>query len=193
MKVLVFVDYHDQKEYYKSLSKKAEYADLILGAGDYSMFGNNLRKIMKDFDNFGKPCLFIHGNHESEEEMIESTKGLKNIKWIHKEIVKKGDYKILAYGGGGFERRNEEFEAFVKKEKVDDKTILLVHGPPYETIQDTVYPGMHSGNISYKEFIREKQPGLVICGHIHETAGLSQTIGKTIILNPGPEGVLLDL
>ncbi len=193
MKVLVFVDYHDQKEYYETLAKKAEHADLILGAGDYSIFGNDLKKIMKEFDKFGKPCFFIHGNHESEEEMAEATKGLKNVKWIHKEVVEQKGYHIIGYGGGGFEKYNEDFEDFVKSQEFVDKTILLIHGPPYETIQDTLHPGMHSGNVSYKEFIEEKQPNLVICGHIHETAGLSQTVGKTIILNPGPEGVLLDL
>ena len=35
------------------------------------------------------------------------------------------------------------------------------------------------------EFIKEVQPALHVCGHIHEAKGVAK-VGKTVVVNPGP-------
>ena len=37
------------------------------------------------------------------------------------------------------------------------------------------------------------KPDLVISGHLHETAGKEDKIGKTRLINPGPFGKILDV
>ena len=48
--------------------------------------------------------------------------------------------------------------------------ILLLHGPPYRH-GDRNSHGEHTGSPSLLTRIREVQPSLVICGHIHEARG----------------------
>jgi Icc-related predicted phosphoesterase len=43
----------------------------------------------------------------------------------------------------------------------------------------------HAGSKSLRRFIETIQPRLVVCGHIHESAGID-TIGGTRLVNPGP-------
>ena len=54
-------------------------------------------------------------------------------------------------------------------------------------------PEKHVGNKDYRKFIERVNPKLVICGHIHETVGLTDKIGKTKVINPGWEGIVVEL
>ncbi|MFI5251545.1 MAG: metallophosphoesterase [Bacteroidota bacterium] len=64
------------------------------------------------------------------------------------------------------------------------RIILVSHPPPYGTKVDIVHAGYHVGSTAVREFIEEKKPDLVICGHIHEGRGYD-TIEKTKIVNCG--------
>lgn len=193
MKALVFVDLHEIEEGFRSLESKAKEANIIIGAGDYSVFGKNLKHIVERIDRIGKPCYLIHGNHESIEEMEKALKNCKNTEFIHSREVKFKDYKLIGWGGGGFEHVDKEFKKFAEGKEINQKTIMLFHGPPLGTKLDEVDKDIHTGNKSYREIIEEKQPLLVICGHIHQTAGEIDKIKKTTLINPGPEGVILEL
>ena len=41
--------------------------------------------------------------------------------------------------------------------------------------------------------IKEVNPLLVVCGHIHESAGNIDRVGNTILINPGPVGRVINL
>ncbi len=66
-------------------------------------------------------------------------------------------------------------------------TVLVTHQPPYDTEADIVAGGRHVGSRSLREYIREHQPLLNICGHIHESRGMDR-IGSCRVVNPGPLG-----
>jgi Icc-related predicted phosphoesterase len=51
----------------------------------------------------------------------------------------------------------------------------------------------HLGSRAILDTIEEKQPPLVVCGHIHESAGERATIGPSQVLNAGPTGTVLEL
>jgi Icc-related predicted phosphoesterase len=63
--------------------------------------------------------------------------------------------------------------------------VLVTHEPPFNTAIDLAYTGEHVGSRSIRRFIERRQPLLAFAGHIHEARGID-TIGATIVCNPGP-------
>lgn len=63
------------------------------------------------------------------------------------------------------------------------RTVIMVHQPP-RGLCDRLYNGEVSGSHSLRRFIEERQPDLVLCGHIHEARGESR-LGDTRIVNVG--------
>ena len=76
---------------------------------------------------------------------------------------------------------------------VNPHTILVVHTPPWG-ILDEVMGKFHAGSKNLLDFIRCKEPLMVICGHIHERPGVKQ-LGKTCVVNcamgRGSQGALI--
>ena len=198
MKILAFVDLHSDKNKLKGLIKKIEREnpDIIISAGDTSNFGKDLKEITSEIKKTNKPLLIIPGNHEDPEQ-IKKISDDKQIIDLHKKTCKINDLIFIGYGIGGFSQREREFEGFsekvVKTIKKDSKIILITHGPPYGTKVDLI-PGLgHRGCISYTSFIKEYKPVLHICGHLHETWYKEDKIENTKIINPGPEGKIIEI
>jgi len=135
----------------------------------------------------------LPGNHESEEKLKEECKSFKNIIYLHKDYYEKDDCIFLAYGSGGFAERDLRFNDIEKKWskiiKPNQKIIFLTHAPPYNTPIDVVGK-RHVGSKTYREFIEKYQPALAASGHLHENFSKVGKIGKTQIINPGPDGRL---
>lgn len=194
MKILAFVDLHGSRPAMKKLKKKAEDCDIILCAGDISIFEQNLYNLLKELSSMKKPVLIIPGNHESDAILRRICNEFKNITFLHKKTYRKGNHLFLGYGGGGFSLKDPYFKKiagiFDEKRNKDDKVILMLHGPPYGSKTDLILD-QHCGNKTYMEYINKSKPMLVVCGHLHETAGVIEKKGKTVIVNPGPYGQIL--
>ncbi len=200
LKILAFADMHGSMKAFKKIEKNAKNADILLCAGDISIFENDLKKILKRFNKLGVPMIVISGNHESDESLLKHTKDLANV--IHKkdDLHSLGNYHFLCSSGDGFAQEDKQFEKTAKRlykniKKItannkDAKFILLTHAPPHKTKQDTIMGG-HCGNKAIRRFIMKTKPNLAICGHIHENAGKKDTLGKTKVINPGPFGKIL--
>lgn len=191
MRILAFVDMHGSLRAYRKIAQKAKRVDLIVCAGDISFFEQNIPQIVKKLRDIKKPILIVHGNHETKEVMNLLSSG--NMKFIHKKIHKHKKYNFLGYGGGGFSLTDKEFERWTKKIKKGIRNIILVtHAPPHGTKVDRIIE-THCGNKSITKFIKKNKPKLVICGHLHENAGVEDKIGKTRVVNPGPFGKVINL
>ena len=86
------------------------------------------------------------------------------------------------------EYNESDMELVLNKFKKIDTTqyyIFVTHSPPVKTKLDKIFWGGHVGSKVVRNFIEKFQPDLVICGHIHEARGVD-TIGKTLVINPGP-------
>jgi hypothetical protein len=198
MKLLIYTDVHGSPS---SLKKIAELAkkhkpEIAVCAGDMSIFGQNLEEILHKMNSIGVPTLLIHGNHESAEDVKMLCVGLKNLMFIHKKAVLIKDVLFVGYGGGGFSLLDPNFRIFgqnVKKRIGKAKAVVLVtHAPPYDTLID--YIGEEPcGNKDIKHFIMEVKPDLAISGHLHENNGKSEKLGKTLIINPGPNGKIVNV
>ncbi len=197
MKILAFTDIHASARCLKSIEKKAQKADLLLCPGDISIFEHGLEEVLDFLNNLGKPVVFIHGNHESEESVQMLCQGKENLYFIHKGVLLFEDMAFLGYGGGGFAYTDPRFESLIKKMLKEvpagKKVILLIHQPPFGTAMDVVYGETHVGNKSFSAFLEKTDKiDLVLCGHIHEGFKKQDQIGKVVIINPGDMGMYVN-
>ncbi len=198
MDILAFVDLHGNDKALREIKNKAKKADMLVCAGDISIFENNLDLLLRELSALDKKVLIIPGNHEDSTDINQLIKVHNNIMNIHKKSFVTENYLFLGYGGAGFSMVDSEFDKLSKKfEKevrkfIDKKVILVTHAPPYKTKIDRVMNDS-CGNKSIKNFILKVKPDLVISGHLHETAGKEDDIGKTKIINPGPFGKIISL
>jgi Icc-related predicted phosphoesterase len=190
MRILAFTDLHESRKALEKLKEKSKEADLMVCAGDVSIFGSSLKRMLAELDSFGKPIIITHGNHESEEDMREQVVKFSNISYFHRESFEVQDFIFLFYGGGGFSKADKGFEQFIflVKPKIKGKKVILVtHAPPYETKLDRIGESS-AGSKSIRHFIDSSSPLLAISGHFHENSGKDDRIGKTVLINPGPFG-----
>ena len=190
MKILAFSDLHSSAAALRSIEKKAKGADIVVCAGDFTFFEQGMKQVLKKLNMLGKTVLLVQGNHEEEERVRAACRGLKNLAFIHKGEYRKDGFTFIGYGGGGFSLRDAGLERFVKKYEKGKNIVLVTHAPPYRTKLDYIY-GSHRGCKSTRDFIDRAQPLTVICGHFHETAGMKEEVGRTLVVNAGPKGQII--
>lgn len=197
MKILAFADMHGSKKALKEIKRKAKQADIIVCCGDITVFAIDQKKIVKELDELGKKVLIFHGNHELERELKEDCKNTKNVKFMHRALLRKNGVVFLGWGGGGFALKDKRFEKWSKtaekRIRKGERAVLLLHGPPYGTKMDELTKDTYCGNKSYTAWIKKKQPKLVICGHIHENFERIDKLGKSLLVNPGPFGKIVEV
>jgi len=198
MKILAFTDLHLSSIAYKKikLKIKKQNPDLIICAGDVSIFEQGLDFMLKKLNKLKKKILIIHGNHESDKILKKLCQKYENLIFIHKKYHKLDGYIFLGYGGGGFSlvepefyNTGEKFQKLINKNR-DKKIILITHAPPYKTKLDLIV-GSHCGNKTLKHFIVKNKVDLYICGHLHENFGKIDNVKGTEIINPGPYGKII--
>ncbi|NQV90853.1 metallophosphoesterase [Candidatus Woesearchaeota archaeon] len=198
MKFLVFTDLHEDKKGLKELAKRASQNDIdfVIATGDISNFGRGLRNVFETMNKVGKKFYAIPGNHEEGSDAMEQFAGeFEHCFNLHKRAVIIEDYVFLGYGGGGFAMEDAEFRKIARNwygKYKGKKIVLLTHGPPFNTNLDKLEQG-HVGSIDYRKFIERIQPKLAISGHLHETVGAVDKIGPTKLINPGWDGMVIEL
>ncbi|WP_058946258.1 YfcE family phosphodiesterase [Thermococcus sp. 2319x1] len=192
MRIMAVTDIHGRENKVKELLEhiKGQEPDLILIAGDITHFRGReaAYNVLKEFITFGKPLYAVMGNCDGKDvlELLEEL----HIS-LHNKRVEVNGVGIIGIGGSNitpfstiWEFSEEEiWEILTKNYQGGD--MVLSHVPPKNTKVDKTFVGTHAGSKSLRKFIEEKQPPLVICGHIHEAIGIDE-IGETIIVNPGP-------
>lgn len=197
MKVLAFCDVHGDGNAMLAIEKKiAKHSpDLLICAGDITIFGNQQRMLIDWLNRQAVSSLIIPGNHEDAAELERDCASKKQITYLHKKTLQQNDYVFVGYGGDGFSRKDKSFEQFTASldtEQFQERMILILHGPPHNTTLDLI-DGKHCGNSSYTQFICKYKPLLVIAGHLHENFGKRQMLKRSLLLNPGPLGEIIDL
>ena len=198
MKILAFTDIHGSSVSLKRISQKIKKnrPDILICAGDISIFEHGLLGIMRNLNRLGKKVVMVHGNHEDERTFARYSKFFKNLIYVHNKFHIENNCLFLGYGGDGFSVVDKKFESIAKSfEKIisknkDKKVILITHAPPYRTKLDRLVEG-HCGNKSIKNFIEKNNIALHICGHLHENFGKEDKIKKCKTVNPGPFGEII--
>jgi len=200
MKILAFTDIHADLDAARKISNlaKKEKVDLMLCAVDMTFFGSGLPDMIRIFD-IGIPLLIIAGNHETFRQINGMEKRFSFVRNIHLKPFKKGSIILFGCGGSGItpnntpnELKEENFKDMLSRfTNEKDNLILLTHEPPYNTKLDFI--GSHNGSRQIRRFIEEHQPKYCICGHFHENEGKQDRIGRTIVINPGPSGKIIEI
>lgn len=202
MKILAASDIHGDRSVIEKLVTKAknEDVDLILLCGDLTMFENSITDIIGPFKKLNKKILFIPGNHETfaTAEFLAKQYG-PGVYNIHGRALRfYNDIGIFGAGGaniGLFETTETEMSKLIQKAHkpvADTKhKILVTHIPPYGTKIDSLWN--HVGSKAVRREIESVQPDIALCGHIHETFGKSEKIGKTTVINAGKDGVIIEI
>jgi Icc-related predicted phosphoesterase len=198
MKLLAFTDTHGSLTALKRIEKKvkSQKPDLLVCAGDISVFEQNILGIAKRLNKLNKKIVMVHGNHEDDSTFRKLSKIFKNIIFIHKHHFIQENTLFFGYGGGGFamtdrefdKTANSRFKKLIKNNK-SKKIILVTHAPPYRTRLDKL--DGHCGNKSIRKFIEKNGIDLLVCGHLHENFGKEDRIRKTKCINPGPFGKIV--
>ena len=200
MKILAFTDIHLSTIALNKIKSKIknQNPDLLVCAGDLSIFEEGLGIILNKLSKLKKKVLLIHGNHETDIVMRKLCKKYGNLVFIHKGYYKYNNHIFLGYGGSGFSLREpgfyiigKKFRKLIKKNH-DKKIIFITHAPPYGTKADLIV-GEHCGNKTFRDFIMKNKVDLHICGHLHENFGKKDKLKNTEIINPGPYGKIIKI
>ena len=198
MKILAFTDIHGSLIALKRLENKIKLQkpDILLCAGDISIFEYGLVGILRKLNRLGIKIIIVHGNHEDEQNFRKYSKFFRNIVYIHNSSIIIENFLFLGYGGDGFSVIDRKFEKISKvfrkiiNNNYDKKIILLTHAPAYHTKLDKLVE-RHCGNKSIRNFIEKNKVNLMVCGHLHENFGKEDRINRTKIINPGPFGAII--
>ncbi|MBI2573183.1 metallophosphoesterase [Candidatus Woesearchaeota archaeon] len=198
MKFLTFTDIHQDREMLACLVERAAKPDIdfVLCAGDISTFGRGLQVVLKAFNDLEKPFYVIPGNHEEGGALLSSAvEFYPYCVNLDRKALELDGFVLLGYGGGGFAQEDAVFRAVAREWYSlynGRKIIFFTHGPPFGLKVDYLYD-RHVGNKDYRKFIERINPKVVVCGHLHETAGVIEKLGHSIILNPGPKGKVIEV
>lgn len=189
MKLLVLSDLHEDEVALERLelhkTSKARDVDYVLIAGDSS---NTSTSFITELLELFPEAYIIPGNCENQNvmEIMRKAKHFAH----EKRFPLKDGYNLVGFGysnptpfGTPNELSDDEIYRRMNKLKIDQRTMLLVHAPPYGILDEI--KGMHIGSKAIRKIIEERQPFLVFCGHLHEVIGVER-FGNTLIVSVPP-------
>lgn len=197
MNLLIFSDIHGDTGALKRLLDTE--ADLYFAAGDLVNWGKGLDRVGPLFAPRAGNTYVLPGNHESAGQIASFCSEYK-LHDFHGQSMSLSGYHVAGLGYSNptpFDTPGEYTEAELASRLGAfaglAPLILICHCPPKDTPLDRAGKGMHFGSTAVREFIEREQPDYFFCGHIHESAGVETTLGKTRCRNVGKKGHLLSI
>ena len=175
-------------------------ADGILLVGDFACAGHRRQRtlaggaqylcevnaIFAQVNELGIPVQYVPGNHDKPDLRMPGN--------IDGQVRELAGVTVAGIGGAG-----PDIFGFPYEWPEDDiralpslcADILLSHCPPRNTDLDKTWKGAHVGSDAIRERVElpiaDGGPKVMVCGHIHESAGVVQ-IGECLSMNVGALG-----
>jgi len=197
MKILIFSDIHGDLRALERVV--AQPADIYIAAGDLCNFGKGLERCGEAMKQLGERAWIMPGNHETYSETAQfckrfgftdfhrQTRELNGTNWAGL-----GYSNITPFKTPG-EYSEDEIAAALAPFAGLEKLYLVVHFPPLNTTLDEYAPGQHAGSPTLRTWVEKEKPLYLFCGHIHETAGMTDRLGTTQCINVGKEGYTIEV
>ncbi|MBA4396960.1 MAG: hypothetical protein C0394_06210 [Syntrophus sp. (in: bacteria)] len=159
--------------------------DVLVIAGDITGFRDSAAYIRR-LNDLPAPVLTVRGNMDAQEieRIIESC---PNVISLHKRDMTINGVRFVGMGGTvpvPFSSRIclREKQMIASMECLINKdAVLVAHPPPYGTLDEGL-GNLHAGSKGLRRLVLEKQPKVLICGHIHEKPGWA-FIAKSLVVN----------
>ncbi len=197
MKILIFSDIHGDLRALERVV--AQPADIYIAAGDLCNFSKGLERCAPILQPLGERLFVLPGNHETHEQtkafcqqhgfvdFHRQTRKLNGINWSGL-----GYSNITPFKTPG-EYSEAEIAVALAPFAGLEKLYLVVHFPPLDTKLDEYAAGQHAGSPTLRAWVEKEKPLYLFCGHIHETAGMSDHLGTTQCFNVGKEGYTIEV
>lgn len=199
MRLLLFSDLHADVAAARLLVKHAAEADVLIGAGDFGNQRRHVRTCLDVLRAVAKPAVLVAGNNESTEELIEACRDWPSATVLHGSSVMIAGVAFFGLGGGvpvtpfgpwSYDFSEEEAAGLLSA--CPAGAVLITHSPPRGAV-DADSSGRTLGSAAVRQAIERTRPALVVCGHIHASAGQTGRVGESPVVNAGPQGRTWDL
>ena len=199
MKLLLFSDLHADADAARSLVARARVADVVVGAGDFAVVRRQVDVCLKVLRAIDRPTVLVAGNNETTDELIDAVRGWPQARVLHGSGVTIGGVEFFGLPGGvpvtpfgawSFDFTEEQAAQLLAA--CPERGVLVTHSPPKGAV-DVDSIGRSLGSTAVRDAIFRLCPKLVVCGHIHASAGRQAMIGPSAVVNAGPAGVEWDL
>jgi Icc-related predicted phosphoesterase len=201
MKILIFSDIHSSRGALARIV--AQPADVYIADGDLVSFQKGLAEAGEALKSLGDRLWVLPGNHETHDD-IRTLCDRHGFFDFHRQVRTLQSAAGPTYWAGlGYsnitpfqtpgEYTEQEIAQALGAFESCKPLYLVAHVPPHGTRLDEFVPGRHAGSTALREWIDRVQPLYVFCGHIHETAGMSDTLGATRCINVGKQGFSIEL
>jgi Icc-related predicted phosphoesterase len=195
MRLLAFSDVHRDLPQAGRLVDRAGDVDVVVAAGDFASVHRGLDELIGVLAAIETPTVLVAGNNETDAALRAACDGWAAAHILHGEGTEIGGVSFFGLGGGvpvtpwdwSFDLTEDDAAGALAG--LPRGGVLVVHSPPKGYVDGP--RGL--GSQAILEAIEDKQPRLVVCGHIHEAAGEQATIGESQVLNVGPSGVVVDV
>jgi len=207
LKILAAGDIHGDSRLAESLAEKAdkENVDLIILSGDLTFSDRPPRGILAPFVKRNKKVLLIPGNHDSfaTADFLAELYGVKNIHGYSVRYEDVGIFGCSAVNIGMNQLSESEIYELLKKSfdkiKYLKKKIMVTHTPPTSTKMEKLshaFIGTKNVDVASKgveKAVRRFKPDLLLCSHLHEAEGIEERLDKTLVINVGRKGKIIEI
>ncbi len=188
MRILMATDIHGSRAAMEAIpAAVGEHApDLFVAAGDITHFGRPPSYAEDLLGRISVKTLAVPGNCDQPALLaVLDRLGVD----LHMKRAKVAGQTFVGLGGANPTPFGTPFE--IGEDEIwrgldgvmEPRAILVSHPPPYGYLD--VVPGAgHVGSRSVARIVEKYRPKAVLCGHIHEAAGIVE--GDVTMINPGP-------
>ena len=195
MKLLLFSDLHTDTSAATRIVGLAEGADVVIGAGDFANARHGISTCVEILSRIRVPTVLVPGNNESYEELDAACVTWRNATVLHGTGIEIDGVPFFGIGGGipitpfgAWSYDFSEADAAHLLRGCPVGAVLVSHSPPKGAV-DLSSSGRNLGSTAVRDAVIRVRPQLVVCGHIHGSAGQQVMLGSTPVVNAGPSGV----
>ena len=199
MRLLLFSDLHRDVRAARSLVERSAAVDVVVGAGDFATMRHGIEQTIDVLKAIETPTVVVPGNNENEAELAAACGGWSSVHVLHGSGVTVGGVDFWGLGGGVPVTPFGEWSVDFTEDEAEGLlagcpagAVLVSHSPPKGAV-DVTSTGESKGSVAVRQAAEAKRPTLVVCGHIHDSAGQVAKIGETPVVNAGPVGREWDL